>query len=58
MFVISQYFGPSLGKPEYSYIWTYRYTSNTMTPIDFMCWERGGGVFVINLIPPTVGEVH
>lgn len=47
MFVISHYFGPnSCGKPEssYIYIWTYRYTSNTiMTPIDFMWWEREWG---------------
>lgn len=44
MFVISHYFGPnSFGKPVFLYIWTYRYTSNTMTPIDFMCWEREWG---------------
>lgn len=46
MFVISHYFGPnSFGKPESFYIYghIYSYTSNTMTPIDFMCWERAWG---------------
>lgn len=49
MFVIPHYFGPnSFGKPESSYIYghnyIYSYTSNTMTPFDFMCWEREWGV--------------